>query len=75
MAAADQQINARRYAIVAGISGDLGQRVLNCFHREWRTAEGILIQRQTRETGACAAKLVAAAISVATSKLVTRRPH
>jgi enoyl-CoA hydratase/carnithine racemase len=31
--------------IVARISGDLGQRVLNCLHREWRRAEGIFIQR------------------------------
>ena len=31
--------------IVARIPGDLGQRVLNCLHREWRRAEGIFIQR------------------------------
>src|ERR1700704_2819405 len=37
--------------IIARIPGDPGQRVLNCLRREWRRAEGIVIQRQTCETG------------------------
>src|SRR5258708_9109727 len=37
--------------VVARIPGDPGQRLLNCLHRERRRAEGVFIERETRETG------------------------